>query len=205
MIGETRCLRGLSAGLSVLLAMAPFQDVLAQAEGTAQPSTLEDADSQDSPSRTSVSPSVSTPTSSNAELKPAPVQTVSDLAPSQSVPRSATSKAPFTGVGLMLTGGLLAAVSFYPAFFGAMDWLWDDPVLGMGEPESAVEKSRNRGRTLFLVGSVGLVVGGGLFVGGVVLHQRYLGQKNEFARGPRVRPLHAWTGRTHVMGVQGRF
>lgn len=64
-------------------------------------------------------------------------------------------------------------------------------------------------RVVFLVGAGGLLAAGGMIVGGIVLNHRYHEWKSrplhERSARHRVLPTMGWNGRTHMLGLQGRF
>lgn len=126
----------------------------------------------------------------------APTQPVPQATPKVSEPRA-------TGVGLIVSGSLLGSVALHPATIGGFAWL------SSGQFGDEGDTTADKGRIAFLVGAGGLLVAGVLLVSGVVLNQRYQAWKSRPAHEKltrrRVMPSLGMHGRTHTVGLLGRF
>lgn len=110
------------------------------------------------------------------------------------------------GVGLIVSGSLLGVVAIHAAMIGGLDWLSAKAVV---PEEDEVVDAEARGRLIFLLGAGGTLVAGVLLGSGIVLNQRYQSWKSRPAHEKLARrwvlPSFGWNGRTHRVGVQGRF
>lgn len=119
--------------------------------------------------------------------------------------RVVKSEPRFRGVGLIVVGSLVGSLSFYPAYFGVATW-----VMAPRDGSEGMDKLRRDGRRGFFFGLGGLVIAGAMLASGIVMNQRYNAWKSRAQRASarrafRLLPQHQWNGRTHAVGVAGRF